>query len=330
METVNQTPGLTFELRPRPCPTCGTPAGRVLGQRGGKHHRYGLGVETTIVQCERCSLVFPSPFPYATRPATMYGDPEKYFGDEAPDLLDRSRLLVRDAVSRVEGAATSLLDVGCGRGYVLKGAQLEGLNRCIGLEISDEMVAHAKGRFAVNVVRRSVEDLAAMEAEPFDVVILSAVLEHMYDPDSAVAALSKLTRPGSIVYIDVPCEPSLITILGNGFNRARGNQSVLNLSPTWPPYHVFGFNPRSLRALFAKHGFEIENLEIWAAPTVPAKKPLKDRAVAFVGTQINRVANLLKMSNNMSGWARRRADGSGRPTTDETKRFLDRVDERGK
>ena len=74
METTEATSGtteLTFELRARPCPTCGTPARRVLGQRGGKHHRYGLGLETTIVQCQQCSLVFPSPFPYATRPATM-------------------------------------------------------------------------------------------------------------------------------------------------------------------------------------------------------------------------------------------------------------------
>jgi SAM-dependent methyltransferase len=151
-----------------------------------------------------------------------------------------------------------------------------------------------------------------MQGEPFDIVILSAVLEHMYDPDSAIAALSRVTRAGSIVYIDVPCEPSLMTIIGNGLNRARGKKSVLNLSPTWPPYHVFGFNPRSLRALLDKHGFELESLEIWAAPKLPSSGQLKDRAVSFVGTQINRLANLLKMSSNMSGWARRRPDGPGR------------------
>lgn len=309
METTEATQReLTFEMRRRPCPTCGTQAGRVLGQRGGQHHRYGLGVETTIVQCERCSLVFPDPFPYATRPATMYGDPEKYFGPDDPTLLERSRVMVRDARARVTGNATSLLDIGCGRGQVLKAAEVEGLSRVMGLEISDEMVAHAKARYGVNVVRKSIEDLAATNPEPFDIVILSAVLEHLYDPDAAIAALSKVTRPGSIVYIDVPCEPSLMTMIGNGLNRVRGKKTVLNLSPTWPPYHVFGFNPRSLRTLLSKHGFDLEDLQIWAAPKLPASKNIKDRAASFVGTQINRVANVLKMSSNMSGWARRRND----------------------
>jgi SAM-dependent methyltransferase len=308
MEPQTSTPAVSapFELRERTCPTCGIEARRTLGLRGGDYHRYRLGMATRIVQCERCSLIFPNPFPYATRPAELYGDPDEVFGQMSPRALEIGRGTVREARALVSATQPSLLDVGCGRGHMLGAAKLEGLERVLGLEISASAAATADALYGVEVIDKTIEDFARSTDETFDIVMLSGVLEHVPDPDSMIASVRKLTHPGSIVYIDVPCEPSLITEVGNRINRLRGDQSVLNLSPTWPPYHVFGFNRRALQTLLSKHGFTLESLTIWAAPKIHAKGELKDRIRAAVGTQINRLANLLRMSNNMNGWARRR------------------------
>ncbi|RDJ94088.1 methyltransferase domain-containing protein [Lacticaseibacillus rhamnosus] len=36
----------------------------------------------------------------------------------------------------------------------------------------------------------------------FDVVILSAILEHLYDPDATIAAISRVVKPGGVLYLE--------------------------------------------------------------------------------------------------------------------------------
>ena len=56
--------GHFFDLTRIACPSCKIRSFRVLGIRGGQNaHRYGLGVQTEIVQCRHCGLLFPDPFP---------------------------------------------------------------------------------------------------------------------------------------------------------------------------------------------------------------------------------------------------------------------------
>lgn len=43
--------------------------------------------------------------------------------------------------------------------------------------------------------------------------------------------------------------------VGNAYMRARGTDWAVNLSPTFPPYHVVGFCPMSLRQLLEREGF---------------------------------------------------------------------------
>lgn len=293
-------------MRPRPCPTCGIEATKTLGWRGGEHHRYGMGVATRIVQCGQCSLIFPNPFPVPKKPTELYGDPAKYFANADEDgKTQRFRKHIREACEKVGMKTPSLLDVGSGRGEMLRAAKLEGLERVVGLELSTSMIDHVRDKYGITVIPKILEDYAASETQPFDVVMLAAILEHVYDPSSMIAAAAKLTRPGSVLYIDVPCEPSLVTMVGNAINKLRRKPAVFNLSPTWPPYHVFGFNPKALETLLRKHGFKLEQLDIWADPHIPSQPNLKDRVMAAVGTQVNKLANVLKKSSNMSGWARR-------------------------
>jgi SAM-dependent methyltransferase len=298
--------GNRFELRPKRCPTCGVAAERVLGFRGGRYHRYGLGITTRIVRCGSCGLIFPDPFPYPLNPRGLYGDPDKYFSnhDEAAKL-EINRALVRELKRRSGLADPAILDVGSGRGELLRAAAREGVSRVVGLEIGEEMVRAARERHGLALIPETVEEYAARSPAPFDAVVLNAVLEHVYDPDAMVAAVRALTRPGAVVYIDIPNEPHLLSALGNAAGRLRGSRAVYNLSPTWPPYHVFGFNRRALAALLGKHGFRLTELSIWAAPRVPARPELKDRARAFAATQINRLANLLGAASNMIAWAQR-------------------------
>ena len=300
---VSDRQGNSFELKPVACPICDTRDIKALGMRGGSHHRYGLGVATEVVRCRSCGLLFPDPFPYPTDPQRLYGDPESYFARKDPAVhLSGAVQVVREAVRR--GGTEPLLDVGSGSGDILCAARDEEID-AVGLDLSEAMVAHARERHGVNVERATLEAYAQATERRFGTVILSAILEHVHDPDSFLAAASSLARRGAVLYVDTPRDPNLLTWIANAYERLRGTGTVLNLSPTFAPYHVYGFSPKSLEALLTKHGFAIEELHIHANPTIPSRSG-SDRVKAFVATQVGRVANLTRSASNMTVWARRR------------------------
>jgi 2-polyprenyl-3-methyl-5-hydroxy-6-metoxy-1,4-benzoquinol methylase len=297
--------GHRFRLEPWRCPVCKKSEERVIGLRGGKYHRYGLGVVNRIVQCRTCKLLYANPFPIPVDPQKLYGDPAKYFvRHDEQGKVDRSRELIREISKRLGRTSYRLLDIGSGRGELLQAAKLEGVE-ATGLEFSDAMIEHTRKTYGMTPIAQSIEDYAASAGIRFEAFTLNAVLEHVYDPDAMIAAVAKLAAPGAILYIDVPNEPNLVTRLGNLVQRAKRSPSVFNLSPSWTPYHVYGFNPRALGHLLAKHGFAITETEIFAAPYIPSKPELKDRIKATVAEQVIRVGNWVGMGSNMVAWGRK-------------------------
>ena len=299
--------GRSFEMRSIACPVCGPMGEDVLGLRGGSHQRWGLGVETRIVRCRSCRLVYPNPFPFPQDPQQLYGDPEKYFAVHDLDTKIRHyQQVVRGLQRRTSLGDPRTLDIGAGRGDFLRAAQLEGVSRFTGLEFSSAMVEFAHRNFGITLSTDTLEEMVSQQRGPFDVVVLNGVLEHVYNPDAMVRCISQLSRPGTWLYVDVPHDPNLLTTLGNLSHRLRGRSTVMNLSPTWSPYHVFGFTRGSLAHLLNKHGFEVDKVRVHATPEIRSNGGLKDRLAASVGTQINRLANLTQTASNMRVWARYR------------------------
>lgn len=305
MEPALDHDGRRYELRPADCPTCGPAPKRFVGMRGGRYHRYGLGIESRIVECRRCTLLFPDPFPHPMDVQEMYGDPEKYFvlhGD-FEEKSEGRRHLIREIKLRTRKSDPSILDIGSGRGEMLRAAALEGVTTAVGLELSTAMIQNAAEHHLL--VLGLTAERYAEEGHSFDAVVLAAVAEHVADPNSLIAAVAAMTAPGAVLLIDVPREPNIVTWIAAGLNRIRRSPAILNLSPTFSPYHVYGFNPRALAALVNKHGFVIEQLEVACSTVVPHDGSYKDRALALAGSLAIRIGNATRTSPNMTAWARR-------------------------
>ncbi len=80
-------------------------------------------------------------------------------------------------------------------------------------------------------VERTRSRVRRASKAPYDVVVLAAILEHLYDP----AETLKRVR-GGLVFIDVPNECSLISRARNACMRLRAKDSVINLRPTFSPF----------------------------------------------------------------------------------------------
>jgi hypothetical protein len=111
------------------------------------------------------------------------------------------------------------------------------------------------------VERASIESARSL-GEPYDVVLLAAILEHLYTPAETLERVGRALRPGGLVFIDVPNECSLMSRAGNAYMRLMMKDWAINLSPTFSPFHVVGFCPMSLRYLLSRTRLRPIKLEL--------------------------------------------------------------------
>jgi len=252
--------------RDQDCPLCIDEGARLLGRRGGNAHRLQLGTASLIYRCRGCGLVFPNPMPVPAKVSEHYADAEKYFAEHSYDGKVAAYDKVLASIEELGVQRGRLLDIGAGRGEMLKAANARGW-AAIGLEPSRDFAKCARQYSGAEVVEARLED-RPFEKDSFDAVILGAVLEHVFNPVALLAEINRTLRSGGILWLDVPNEAGWFYRLGNLYQRLRGRDWVVNLSPTFPPYHVFGFSPRSLRKLLAVTGFRLIRLKTYATPAV--------------------------------------------------------------
>jgi 2-polyprenyl-3-methyl-5-hydroxy-6-metoxy-1,4-benzoquinol methylase len=141
----------------------------------------------------------------------------------------------------------SLLDVGCGEGVLTqRWARALAPRRVVGIDLDDPgLHADWERRAEPNLEYRvqRAETLPFGDAE-FDLATAIEVLEHVPDPEHAVAEMARVAR--SHLLVSVPREP-----LWRALNMARGAY-LRQLGNT--PGHVNHWSRRSFVALLERHG----------------------------------------------------------------------------
>ena len=162
----------------------------------------GTPFRADYVRCRACGLLQQSPVPRDV----------SAFYHAYPVHAPKSRLytvlrwLVMSSIyydARRHAAGTAILDYGCGDGGYLESLRGRGF-RLHGYEKDPAHAARVAERLEVPV-DADLEALLASHAGTFDVVTLHKVLEHLTDPDGALAASRRLLKPGGLFLVDFPC-----------------------------------------------------------------------------------------------------------------------------
>jgi ubiquinone/menaquinone biosynthesis C-methylase UbiE len=117
-----------------------------------------------------------------------------------------NRVYLRNITALVQRAQPRrLLDVGCGEGVVLRhlDRHLRGV-RVVGLDVDGTGLRVAQSQNSVSLVQSSVYALPFATGS-FDLVLCCEVLEHVDDPDAALAELARVSSQR--VLLSVPNEP---------------------------------------------------------------------------------------------------------------------------
>lgn len=250
---------MKYNFRNVDCKVCGEKQRKVLGKRiqqNASRRRY-----TTIVQCRRCTLIYPSPFPYPSKLHLQksYSKPEQYFyaNDETRAVQFWEKYAGR--LERITGGKGKILDIGCGRGEFVYAMQQQGWN-AFGIDVSSAFVQYAKKRYGIQVKNRDLLH-CNFRKNTFEVVRIFALLEHIFEPREMMREIHRILKPGGIVLIEIPNEGGLFFRIANWYFWNKGE--VINLSPTFPPYHVLGFTDKSIRYLLADTGFQITQMHTY-------------------------------------------------------------------
>lgn len=151
-----------------------------------------------------------------------------------------------------------LLDVGCATGVFLDMMRKKGWD-VEGLEISDELASYARKTFSLNI---HVKDLTRekLNSEPFNVITLFDVIEHIPDPNLMISACRDLIVDNGVLLLRTPTEEGLLRDIAKVIYRMSLTKIEFPMLWFYSFEHIHSFSLNTLNAILKRHGFSISKV----------------------------------------------------------------------
>ena len=181
----------------RMCPACGAYNREELYK-----YRLTSGTEQIIYACDECSMIYAQVTKLVDYTNSIYEIPGAL--GSGVSAADKSRL---QATARKLNTHffndKRVLDVGCAQGGMLDALHAQGFTNITGLDPS-QVCVDACRRKGHRAIVGSLADLHSSYNSKYDLIIMSHVLEHIYDIQNALRIAKKLLTPDGSIYIEVP------------------------------------------------------------------------------------------------------------------------------
>ncbi|HTI60944.1 class I SAM-dependent methyltransferase [Mucilaginibacter sp.] len=152
----------------------------------------------------------------------------------------------------------SILDLGCGNGYLATYLLKQGYN-AYGTDASAEGIAIAKREYPD---RFFLQDLSTgklpdeLLSARFDTIISTEVIEHLYDPAGFIDFCKKCLPNGGELIISTPYHGYL-----KNLSLALFNHWDKHLSPEWHGGHIKFWSRKTLSKLLTDKGFRVTDFK---------------------------------------------------------------------
>jgi SAM-dependent methyltransferase len=201
-----------------------------------------------VYACASCGHGVTSPFPPDAALSALYADMNyrdkgKRFVKPLESIVRRFRLKRFKEIGRYS-RGKRLLDIGCGRGLMLKTAQQAGWE-VHGTEVNDDAAYHARELLGLDVRTGELEE-AGFKEGTFDVITAWHVLEHLKDPQRTLAASRALLADEGVLVIEVP-----------NFSSLQARLSGRHWFHLDVPFHLHHFTRRSIEIALESAGFTV-------------------------------------------------------------------------
>jgi len=218
---------------------------------------FELNENQTLLSCKKCSLIFNSCC--VSDISSIYN--EDYYQSEQKDnvggyfsydrmekaILKTYRFAIRFIRNNAYSKQMSILDVGCGYGFILKYFRdISGFDIC-GVELSEKAALEAM-KITPNIIQEPIENIKFDKS--FDFITAFELIEHLINPVLFFEIAAKLLKDKGYLFITTPNIASLWFTL---------------LKKRWPGihhnYHNVYFSPLTIKTIANQCGFEIISIK---------------------------------------------------------------------
>ena len=178
---------------------------------------------------------------------------------------------------------SNILDLGCGTGYLTLPLLARG-HRITGVDLSNDMLDVLRQRIPESAKNQAtlkvmgVEDFVETKTEPYDAIVLSALLHHLYDYESTVRKIcGKLSSGGRLLIFFEPLKQDIASSLRFTLHKAlaRLDESIYRLDMQLSNVPLFeedyelsdyqrrfgGIDPKRLLEVLRSQDMEVIDLE---------------------------------------------------------------------
>jgi 2-polyprenyl-3-methyl-5-hydroxy-6-metoxy-1,4-benzoquinol methylase len=160
-----------------------------------------------------------------------------------------------DVQALVSAPGSRVLDVGCGEGTLGATLKAAGAEFVAGVEFDHRAAECARATLDVLVEGSILDCPLPFAAGEFDYLIFADVLEHLPDPDAALARCLALLKPAGHLVISVP-NTRFYTVLA----RLLADRWTYTDSGVRDRTHLRIFTRHSLESILTRHGLQTERL----------------------------------------------------------------------
>lgn len=190
------------------CPICDYNDSETI-IHSGKDLLNNLPGEFNIKKCKKCSHHFTSPRP--VREAIGYYYSTEYYTHHTE--VNSIKIAIKKVLKSLKSSknltyqpygAKKALEIGCGNGELLK--KLDSLGwECTGTEIDKKNIQITKTKLPhIKIINGDINETEQLNNENFDLIVMSHVLEHMYDINRILIRLNELLSDNGKLIIQVP------------------------------------------------------------------------------------------------------------------------------
>jgi SAM-dependent methyltransferase len=215
--------------------------------------------EGRVVVCRACGYVYQNPRWDARELEAIYSEEMRRKQDPRPEHVEAALQEARHTAGWIcahlparTGGGRRLLDIGSGHGFLLRAFQELGWE-ALGLEPRGSSGDYARRMFQVQVQQGYFSP--SLFSQPFDLITLTATLEHLPRPIERLAQIRQVLRPDGVLFVDVPNIHRPYVMIPRSF---------------FVSIHLQLFSPSTLRRSLEQAGYQVVQLDDAAHPLLRA------------------------------------------------------------
>lgn len=218
----------------------------------------GIDMSYVLSQCSKCGFHFADELPTHTEYLRYYNELSKYDSQLSITMVDRQRAdtAVKMLLRKIPKDAR-IVDIGCGFGVLLAALRDAGYTDLGGVDPAPQSARQASEQFGLQgLYQGTLADAGeVVNLAEADLVCLMCVLEHLPGLRQDIKKLTRMLRPGSLIFVEVPAVDLFDGTGGEPFGE-------LSLE------HIQYFSLKSLQNLLSSLGLKVLDSELLQIPSL--------------------------------------------------------------